>query len=237
MVGPSGLNQLPHLLVGNRLDIQFPALTNQLRDDATGLSPAARAAHRQDPAPQRVAQSAQRPQPPEDFVQTVDDHVFVADRLGGQGVGMLVEKAGHGAFVPVVERSGLVTHKEDDVLAQLVDVVHVGHQVAPAVAPRVEQDRVGRFDLVVVCGQFLRASDGRQRQELERKVGLRRQLVQLAMDAGGFRLNVFLRLDAAPASPTRLRSALGFGIGEDRLDLQGSSFRRGLRLGSRDGRP
>ena len=130
-----------------------------------------------------------------------------------------------------------MSHKEDDVLAQAVDVIHVGHQVAPAIATRVEQQHVGRVDVVVVRSQLLRAANGRQREEVERKVGLGFQLVQFAANASDFRTDVFLGLDTAPVTPTCLWASLGFGIREDRLDHQGPSFRGRFEFGRRNGRP
>ena len=83
---------------------------------------------------------------------------------------MLMEETGHRALVPVIERPGLVTHEEDHVFAQAIDVVHVGHQVAPTIATSVEQQRVGRLDVVVVRRQFVRTADDGQRQEFEREI-------------------------------------------------------------------
>ena len=118
-----------------------------------------------------------------------------------------------------------MAHEEDDVLAQTVDVIHVGHQAAPAIATGVEQQHVGRLDVVVVRGQFLRAANGRQREKFEWKVGLGFQLAQFLTNTGDFRTDVFLGLDPTPVAPTCLWAPLGFGKSKDRLDHQSPSFR------------
>ncbi len=112
------LDQLTHFFVRNRLDVELEPLASQIWHDTGRLSPTTRSADRHNGASSRIVQAAQRLQPPADFVQAVNNDVFVLDRLGGETVRMLVQQPGHNAFVPVVERAGLVPHEEDDILAQ-----------------------------------------------------------------------------------------------------------------------
>ena len=185
-------------------------------------------------ASSRIVQAAQRLQPPANFVQAVDNDVFILDRLRSERVRMLVQEPSHGPFVPVVQRAGLVSHKEDDILAQSVDVIHVGHQVPAAVACRVEQQHVGGLQVALMCGQFLGPTHRGERKELERAIGLGLQLLQFAVNSRYFSPDVVLGTGCRPSCASWY-CGVRSGFGYVKIGLTTSARRFGRRFEFRGG--
>ena len=231
-IRPSGFDHLAQFRIRDVLDVQLETLLGQVR--RFGLRPAASAANRNDPAVQRVLQTAQRPQTPEHFVLAVHDHVLLVKVLGDPLIRVPAELDRADDLVPQRHRSRLVADKVDDVFALVAELLEDLRRPAGCV----QQDRI-RAGQVARARQLVGIADGRHGQELEGKVGGRLQLGQFFLDPGHLGLGILLGLDSAPGPPAGLGSPLRRRIGQDRLDDQrlASGRSRQLVLGAGDFAP
>jgi len=228
-VGLSRLDQLPQFLVRDGLKVHLPLGPREVRRGGRG--PAARAADADNAGPQRVLQTAQRPQPPRDVVLRVHHHVGEVRARDGQRVSVLAEEARRDDLVPQVQRPRLVADEEDDGLAGGEGRL----ERALRAAGRVDQQGIGRVQVRDGL-ELVRVPHGRNRQNLEGEVGAGLEGGQFRLDALDLSVGVGLRLDAAPRTPTPFRPPPIRAVGEDRLDDKGLPRRdRFLHRGTSDG--
>ena len=96
-------------------------LSLTMLDDVLAVGPGPGAADGQIRVPRVFTRPHKRPEPPEQLVQAVDDHVAGVDRGDLGIVGVLAEEARADDLVPELERARAVAEEEDHRLAQLLD--------------------------------------------------------------------------------------------------------------------
>ena len=160
----------------------------------------------------RVLQSVERPQPPEHIGVFVHHDVIEIQMRLSFDVFALPEQSPMGDLVPEVNRTGLVADEED------VRFARGGQLFEPMLRPAgAEDEQHIRLGLGARAGVGV-VVDPRQRLELERKLGLTGQHLELVGNPLALAIHIGGRPQAAIGSPTGLFTGLVQVINQQRFD-------------------